>query len=179
VVVTTWADALRGAVSAAVEDALSGEPLPAGFAADPAALQASVAERLGEVRRRLDKLDSAAIAEAAADRFWSSRPPILTGQLQQLVGLEEIGDDTVVRRRLGAVCRLREREDRLELLLGDRALYLPARLAPVMRAILASERLVVADIAEFLDPPSRLVLIRRLVREGLLESLGPSPRASL
>jgi bifunctional lysine-specific demethylase and histidyl-hydroxylase NO66 len=175
VVVTTWADVLRGVVSAAVEGALSGEPLPAGFAADPAALQAGVAERLGEVRRRLDQLDPAAIAQAAADRFWSSCPPILTGQLQQLVGLEEICDGTVVRRRLGAVCRLREREDRLELLLGDRALYLPARLAPVMRAILASERLVVGDIAEFLDPPSRLVLIRRLVREGLLESLGPLP----
>jgi lysine-specific demethylase/histidyl-hydroxylase NO66 len=102
VVATTWADVLWGAVSAAVEGALSGAPLPAGFAADPAALQAGVSEQLGEVRRRLDKLDSAAIAEAAADRFWSGRPPILTGQLQQLVGLEEICDDTVVRRRRGA-----------------------------------------------------------------------------
>jgi len=173
VVPTTWADVLRRAVTSAVEDALSGEPLPAGFAADPAALTAGVAEQLGEVRRRLDKLDPGAIAVAAADRFWSSRPPILTGQLQQLLALQEIGEDTVVQRRSGAVCRLRQREDRLEVLLGDRALHMPARLAPVMRTILASDRLAVADLAGHLDPPSRLVLVRRLVREGLLESVAP------
>ena len=171
VVPTTWADVLRRAVTSAVEDALSGAPLPAGFAVDPAALTGGVAEQLGEVRRRLDKLDPAAIAVAAADRFWSSRPPILTGQLQQLLALDEIGEDTVVRRRPGAVCRVREREDRLEVLLGDRALHMPARLAPVMGAILASDRLAVADLAVHLDPPSRLVLVRRLIREGLLEAV--------
>jgi bifunctional lysine-specific demethylase and histidyl-hydroxylase NO66 len=175
VVPTTWADVLRQAVAAALEGTLSREPLPAGFAADPGVLRDGLIEQLGEVRRRLEKLDAAAIAEAAADRFWSSRPPILTGQLQQLVGLEEIGEGTVVRRRPRAVCHLREREDRLEVLLGDRVLHLPARLAPAMRRILASDRLVVADLADLLDPPGRLVLIRRLVREGLLESLGPSP----
>jgi bifunctional lysine-specific demethylase and histidyl-hydroxylase NO66 len=173
VVPVTWADVLRRAVTSAVEDALSGEPLPAGFAADPAGLTAGVAGQLGEVRRRLDKLDPAAVAAAAADRFWSGRPPILTGQLQQLLGLDQIGEDTVVRRRPGAVCRLRRREDRLEVLLGDRALHMPARLAPVMEAILASDRLTVADLASHLDPPSRLVLVRRLVREGLLEATSP------
>jgi lysine-specific demethylase/histidyl-hydroxylase NO66 len=171
VVPTTWADAVGGAVTAAVEDALSGEPLPVGFAADPAALAPGVADQLGEVRRRLDKLDPGAIAAAAADRFWAGRPPILSGQLQQLLGLERIGDATVVRRRPGASCRLRQREDRLEVLLGDRMLRMPARLAPAMRAILARDRLVVGDLAGHLDPPSRLVLVRRLVAEGLLEAV--------
>jgi hypothetical protein len=50
---------------------------------------------------------------------------------------------------------------------------MPARLDPVMRLILASDRLAVADLAAQLDPPSRLVLVRRLVREGLLESVSP------
>jgi hypothetical protein len=39
-----------------------------------------------------------------------------------------------------------------------------------MEMILASDRLAVADLAGHLDPPSRLVLIRRLIREGLLET---------
>jgi hypothetical protein len=156
-----------------VLDALSPAPLPAGYAADPAALTAGVAEQLGELRRRLDKLDPGAVAAAAADRFWSSRPPLLTGQLQQLLALEEIGQDTVVRRRPGASCRLRRRQDRLEVLLGDRTLRMPARLAPVMREIVARDRLAVADLAGHLDPTSRLVLVRRLVREGLLETVAP------
>ena len=58
-----------------------------------------------------------------------------------------------------------------EVLLGDRVLQMPARLAPAMQAILTSDRLAVADLAGYLDPPSRLVLVRRLVREGLLESV--------
>src|SRR5215217_5208203 len=161
VVATTWGDVARRAVTSAVEGALSGEPLPAGYAADPATLTAGLAEQLTEVRRRLDKLDPAAIAEAAADRFWSSQPPLLAGQLQELLALEEIGDDTMVRRRPGARCRLRRREDRLEVLLGDRTLLMPARLAPAMRVVLAGERLAVADLAGYLDPPSRLVLVRR------------------
>jgi lysine-specific demethylase/histidyl-hydroxylase NO66 len=171
VVPTTWADVLRREVVSVVEEALSGEPLPAGFAADPAGLTAGVAEQLGDVRRRLDKLDPSAIAVAAAAWFWSSRQPHLAGQLQQLLALEEIGDKTLVQKRPGAVCRLLEREDRLEVLLGDRTLHMPARLAPAMHGILASERLAVGDLAGYLDAPGRLVLVRRLVREGLLESV--------
>jgi hypothetical protein len=173
VVPTTWADVLRHEVISAVEDALSDEPLPAGFAVDPSGLTAGVAEQLAEVRQRLDTLDPNAIAAAAADRFWSSRPPLLAGQLQQLLALEGIGEDTVVRRRPGVVCRLRQRENRLEVLLGDRVLHMPARLAPVMRMVLARDRLAVGDLAGHLDPPSRLVLVRRLIREGLLESVPP------
>jgi len=169
VVPTTWTDVLRHEVISAVEDALSDEPLPAGFAVDPSGLTAGVAEQLAEVRQRLDKLDPGAIAAAAADRFWSSRPPLLAGQLQQLLALEGIGEDTVVRRRPAVVCRLRQRENRLEVLLGDRVLHMPARLAPVMRMIVARDRLAVGDLAGHLDPPSRLVLVRRLIREGLLE----------
>ena len=174
VVPVTWADALGPAVAAAVRDALSPAPLPAGFAADPAALAGGVAAQLGELRRRLDKLDPGAVAAAAADRFWSGRPPLLTGQLQQLLALEEIGQGTVVRRRPGASCRLRQDQDRLEVLLGDRTLRMPARLAPAMREIVACERLAVADLAGHLDPTSRLVLVRRLVREGLLEVVAPA-----
>jgi bifunctional lysine-specific demethylase and histidyl-hydroxylase NO66 len=37
--------------------------------------------------------------------------------------------------------------------------------------ILARDRLAVGDLAGHLDPPSRLVLVRRLIREGLLESV--------
>ena len=173
VVPTTWADALRHEVISAVEDALSDEPLPAGFATDPAGLTAGMAEQLSEVRRRLDKLDPGAMAQAAADRFWSSRPPILPGQLRQLLALDKVGESTVVRRRPGATCHLRRRGDRLEVLLGDRTLRMPVRLAPVMRTILASDRLAVGDLAGHLDPPSRLVLVRRLIREGLLEASIP------
>jgi hypothetical protein len=170
VVPTTWADVVHRAVTSVLAEALPGEPLPAGYAADPAALTAGVAEQLAEVRRRLDKLDPGEVALAAADRFWSSRPPILSGQLRQLLALDKVGDGTTVRRRPGATCHLRQRGYRLEVVLGDRTLRMPARLETAMRAVLASDRLAVGDLAGHLDPPSRLVLVRRLIREGLLEA---------
>jgi lysine-specific demethylase/histidyl-hydroxylase NO66 len=68
------------------------------------------------------------------------------------------------------VCRLQVAGDRLTVLLGDRELTMPAALEPALRQVLAAGSFAVADLARHLDGPSRLVLVRRLVREGLLES---------
>jgi hypothetical protein len=57
-------------------------------------------------------------------------------------------------------------------LLGDRRLEMPVRLEPAMRQIArldGGETLAVRDLALHLpDRPSRAVLVRRLVREGVL-----------
>ena len=164
-----WNEVLREVVELATEEAWFREGLPVGFADDPAALAASLADRVAELRRFLDKVDLDRVAEGAARRFWAGRSPLLGGQLRQLLALDELDDATVVRRRPGAVCRLQVRGDRLTLLLGDRELAMPARLEPAVRTLLAADGATVGDLAGLLDAPSRLVLVRRLVREGLLE----------
>ena len=178
VVPTAWGDVLRRAVVAAVEDGLSDTPLPAGYATDPAALTAGVADQLGgaapagQARPRRDRA-------GRGDRFWSGRPPILTGQLQQLLALEDIGEDTVVRRRPGAGCASTPAWGPAG---GPARRPQPAHacLAPAMGAILAGDRLVVGDLAGLLDPPSRLVLVRRLVGRGSWRrSPGRRPRRPL
>ena len=153
----------------AAEETWFREGLPVGFAQDPAALEASLAERVAELRRFLDKVDLTRVAERAVNRFWANRAPMLQGQLRQLLSLEELDDGTVLERRPGATCRLRVAGDRLELLLGDRTLTMPAALEPAVRGLLESGRGTPATLAGDLDGASRLVLIRRLVREGLLE----------
>ena len=169
-----WNEILREVVELATEEAWFREGLPVGFADDPAALTSSLAERVAELRRFLDKVDLDQVAGRAARRFWAGRAPLLGGQLQQLLDLDELDDATVVRRRPGAVCRLEVGGERLTLLLGDRELTMPARLEPAVRALLAAGSFAVADLAGLLDGPSRLVLVRRLVREGLLEGM-PEP----
>ncbi|HEX8859529.1 MAG TPA: cupin domain-containing protein, partial [Actinomycetes bacterium] len=169
-----WRELLQQAVTQALEDAAFGEAIPPGFADEPAAIAGAVAERLGEVQRRLGKLDPVELAAGIANRFWSSRPPILTGQLQQLLALDDVADDTVVRRRAGSVCQLQRDGDGLPVLeLGDRRVAFPAWAEPALRALLPlldGGRFTPADLTAELDPSSRLVLIRRLLREGLLES---------
>jgi hypothetical protein len=171
VITYRWRELLREAVLEALDEPAFGATLPPGFVDDPQAAGPAAAEVLARLRRRLDQLEPAQLVGAAAQRFWSSRPPILTGQLQQLLALDEVSDATVVRRRAGSVCRLHpDRDGRPTLQLGDRLLTFPVWVEPALEKLLGLERFAVADLAGVLDPESRLVLVRRLVREGLLES---------
>ena len=56
-------------------------------------------------------------------------------------------------------------------LLGDRTVTFPGWVRPALEALGDLPDLVPADLAD-LDPQSRVVLCRRLVREGLLEVVG-------
>ena len=164
-----WNELLRQVLELATEEPWFREGLPVGFADEPEALAASLAERVAELRRFLDKVDLSRIADRAARRFWANRPPSLEGQLRLLLDLDELDDGTVLERRPGATARLRVRGDRLELLLGDRTLTMPAGLEPAVRRLVDADRCAPADLRGLLDEPSRLVLARRLVREGLLQ----------
>ena len=164
-----WNDLLREVLELATEETWFREGLPIGFAEDPQALTTSLAERVAELRRFLDKVDLSRVADRAANRFWTNRAPLLDGQLRQLLALDQLDDATEVRRRPGATCRLRVGGDRLELVLGDRTLTMPASLEPAVRRLLDADRCTPAALAGQLDPASRLVLVRRLVREGLLQ----------
>jgi hypothetical protein len=164
-----WNDLLREVVELATEEAWFRESLPVGFANDPATLEGSLADRVEELRRFLDKVDLAKVADRAGRRFWANRPPPLEGQLRALLSLDELDDATVLRRRPGATARLRVAGGRLELLLGDRTLTMPATLEPAVRQVLDADELTPGELAGHLDGPSRLVLARRLVREGLLQ----------
>jgi hypothetical protein len=153
----------------ATEETWFREGLPVGFADDPAALEAALGERVAELRRFLDKVDLGRVAERAVNRFWTNRAPLLRGQLRDLLTLDQLDADSEVRVRPGATWRLRGRGDRLELVLGDRTLAMPAALEPALRGLLEAGGGTPASLAGDLDGPSRLVLVRRLVREGLLE----------
>ena len=71
-------------------------------------------------------------------------------------------------RRPTAACVLRPEGESLVVLLGDRSLRMPARLTAPMELVASRTTFRVADLAPWLDASSRLVVARRLVREGLL-----------
>ncbi len=169
VVTTTWSDVVSTAMSGIDDELDFRRALPVGFAHDPELLAPAVAAHLEQLRAWLDKVDVGAVAERTARRFWSGRRPILAGQLHQLSLLDDLSDGSRLRRRPGAICRIDMHGDRLRMLLGDRELHMASRLEPVIRRIVAGDEFEVSDLADQLDAPSRLVLTRRLVREGLLE----------
>lgn len=167
---TRWRDAVEEALARALDDSSLDTPLPVGFHRDPCALAPQVSARLRELITRLDKLDSRSITETLAERFLTRRPARLRGGLTDRVRLSALSDDGRIRRRAGAVCEVRVSESSpLRVLLGDRELRIPRWVEPAMRDIAARDEFAVRDLAPYLDATSRLVLVRRLVREGLLE----------
>lgn len=154
------------------------EPLPAGGFATPAALAPALQERLHEVAERVASLDAGEAAARLARRFWADRAPILDGQLGELIALPALSRESVLRRRPASIARVSETAEALTLTLGDRSLQMPTRLRPVLDFILGRQQFGLAELDPFLDEPSQLVLVRRLVREGLLMQAGPLPAPS-
>jgi bifunctional lysine-specific demethylase and histidyl-hydroxylase NO66 len=144
------------------------ERLPGGRLDDPGALAHVLEGALSDYVDRLRSVDTRRVADDRGSRFLTERTPTLAGGLRDLVELDRLDDDTVLERRPTAACVLREEPDRLVVLLGDRSLRMPLRLLPVMAHVRDHRCFRVGDLDRWLDPGSRLVVARRLVREGLL-----------
>jgi len=168
----TWRGVLDEAVAMAGEEAEFAQLLPLRFADDREAFGRAVEERLQAFSRWVEKADPDEIAGRLSRRFLTGRQPLLAGHLQRLLAVPTLADDSIVARRLGAMLVLEVKDQELAAYLGDRELRMPGWVAPVMQAILESDRLAVQDLSPHLDQESRLVLVRRLVREGLLEVVG-------
>lgn len=158
----TW----RGLLRRTVERVLpADEHLPAGYLEDPSALRDGLAVRLRAMADRLTEIDADAAAEQEVRRFLTSQPPRLRGGL--LDSVAHLHDDTVLRRRPGHPCVVRDRGEQIELLLGDRTLTVPAKVKWAVEELRSRAEVRPSDLP--LDPESRMVLCRRLLREGLLE----------
>jgi hypothetical protein len=164
----TWRGLLRQVSDQVLADERYDAPLPAGYLDDPDRLARELGDRLGELARGLSHLDAPTLADDRVAAFLRERTPALRGGLLDRVGLDDLADDTRVEHRPTAACVLVPDGDRLVVLLGDRELRMPGHLADAMAYVRDNRELRVADLAPWLDEQSRLVVVRRLVREGLL-----------
>lgn len=166
---TGWADVVRRAVNQAFERAEFDDALPAGWANDPEQLITQTRRYIRAVVHELDDPTLADDAVAASARsFWRNRPPDLTGGLRDLLELDHLDDHSNLRVRANVSCHFEVDDDRVKLVLGDRTLVLPATLEPTLRFIVQAHEFTPLELDEMIDHGSRLVLCRRLVREGLL-----------
>jgi bifunctional lysine-specific demethylase and histidyl-hydroxylase NO66 len=165
----TWRGLLRRSIAALVEE-VPDTHLPAGYLDDRAALADGLSERLTSIADRIREVDPDDAVDAEVRRFLTGRGPRLAGGLVDATRIAGLDDTTMLRRRPGHPCVLLPRGDRLDVLLGDRSIDVPAHLEPALTEIRLRQELRPADLADHLDPQSRLVLCRRLVREGLLET---------
>jgi hypothetical protein len=145
------------------------ERLPAGFHRDPEGFREAVANLVVDLAKRVADVDPNEVADAAVRRFLTGRPPVLPGGFADVLDAPILTSDTLVRRRPGTACVAAVHGDRLSVYLGDRELRMPSWLEPAVRDVADRAELRPKDLEPLLDPGSSVVLVRRLVREGLLE----------
>jgi lysine-specific demethylase/histidyl-hydroxylase NO66 len=172
VLAVTAYDVVRRVTDMAADVPALRRSMPAGWARDRTVAARVVKDVLTELVELLERVDADEVAEHLTIRHHRARQPLLHGQLLELDALASILDDTVVRRRDGLVLTRHVDGDVLRLRAGDRTLELPAILAPAVDRLLDGVPCRVGDLADVLDAPSRLVLVRRFVREALLRTGG-------
>ena len=158
--VYTWSDALRAALRelAAEVDVRRSVPGDGGGGRELLDLLSERLEPDEVVRRK-------------ARRLVHGRRPILDGQLRQLRALESLTLDSEVVRRPEVLYFLEDGLDggRVRLSFAGKSLTFPSRARDEVEALAdADEPVAPRDLPGSLDEEGRLVLVRRLVREGYL-----------
>ena len=152
----TWLDAARGAL-AALEDA-------PGFRPDVARGEAA-----GLEAALTAQLDPETVERRRRRRFVETRRPIREDGLSQLRALERLDGATVLQLRATVIADLEESNGIVTLVFEGKEIGFPAHAAPGVHACFDAEGpFRAADLPGDLDADGRLVLVRRLVREGFL-----------
>jgi lysine-specific demethylase/histidyl-hydroxylase NO66 len=119
----------------------------------------------GDDPPELPALDAEAVRRRARARFVRSRRPILDGQLAELRAVDELTVETELVRRDTVIADLHG----TRLLFEGRELVFPERLSAELEFLVGSEGpFRPSDLPGPLDAAGRLVLVKRLVREGFL-----------
>jgi bifunctional lysine-specific demethylase and histidyl-hydroxylase NO66 len=144
------------------------ESLPLGLdVADPDAL----APHLDAVREALvtalQGVSAEAVARRVRRRVWDGGRPEPVRPVAGAAFAEGLAEGDAVRRRTGLHHRLVDRGEQVVLELPDRRVALPATTAAAVRALLAGGTRTVGDLPG-IDAADQVVLVRRLLREGVL-----------
>jgi len=155
-----------------VDDPALRATLPLGLdVADPEAL----APHLDAVRTALvdalARVPAAAVARRVRRPVWTGGRPEPLGVLATTAFAEGLAPGDVVRLRVGLRHRLREAGEKVVLELPDREVGFPAFTGPALRVLLGGVPVPVGSLPG-MEEDDQVVLVRRLLREGVLVPAG-------
>jgi len=150
----TWVDALRLALDECEDDVEFRRSVP-----EDGAMASDLVERLAA------RLQADDVARRARAKLVRSRRPILDGQLEEVRALGSLTAETPLERRPTAIADL----DGSTLSFEGKQVTVPEHALPELEAIVESVGpFTAAELPGELDDESRLVLVRRLIREGFV-----------
>lgn len=165
----SWTDLLiESLAQAGMKDAAFRRALPHGFARDGF----DRVEAREEFKRLLDKLRAMADFDTALDLFAadlvSTRHPLIEGQMQQVMRLDSLSADSQIGARPHLLYQFADDGERITVSSCGRDLSLPSYAGPTLRHALSSEKIAVKDLEGDIDDAGKLVLVRKLVLEGMV-----------
>ncbi|MGH3116162.1 MAG: cupin domain-containing protein [Gaiellales bacterium] len=159
--VATWLDAFKAALDELGDDVRFRRSWQSGDGGD---------DLVDALRQRLGRAD---VERRARSRLVRTRRPLREGQMRQLLALEELAPSTEVERRPTVIADLVDRDASISLVFEGREVTFPAHVYEELAAVAdADEPFTASELPGSLDDAGRLVLVRRLVREGFLRISG-------
>jgi ribosomal protein L16 Arg81 hydroxylase len=174
IVSVTWAYAVRSAVENVLADhADFRESLPVSFARS-AQVQEECATRFAELMGVLQgAIRPKEVVANAVRRADLGRYPVLDGHLLDLETDRTITPQTRLRRRPGSSWRMAKNGDgELTVEFNGKMVHLPGFLADDLAYMAERPDFAAAELPSDLDDDGRMVLVHRLLREGLLTCAG-------
>lgn len=166
---TTWTELLLEAVSkVALDDVDFRRSLPPGYAQtayDRGSAQTFFKQLLTRLAERAD-LDGA--LDHFAEELVSSRRPLLEGQLDQLLRLGEISPSHRAGARPNLVYRYKREDEQIIISCYGAEMRLPEHAAEPLLYALETSEFRVDQLPGDLDDAGKVVLVKRLVREGMV-----------
>ncbi|MFN3170515.1 MAG: cupin domain-containing protein [Hyphomicrobiales bacterium] len=172
----TWADLVTEAVVAvAHRDPAFRASLPAGHARgdfDMAGMETAFADLL---QRLQDQANLPELVDHIRTEFIRNRVPRVPGQMRQLARLAELTIDSEVGAQPQLIFQVEDRTDAdgnpmVQVGCQGAEIRLPAHTKSALDVCLTNQRFKVRDLPGDLDEDGKLVLVKRLIREGLMVS---------
>ncbi|MFF0488780.1 JmjC domain-containing protein [Nocardia sp. NPDC004068] len=164
-----WVDFFTRALElAALEDVDLRQDLPPGFVGDPR-VRERMAPVFAELLERLGKtLSFEATLRSLVEEQVGARTFPADGHFAVLAGLGEIGPDSVVERRAGLVCLVENSGDAAVITFGPKRVRGPREILSTLEFIRDHRAFRIDELPDAMSVRSRIVLVRRLIRDGLL-----------
>lgn len=159
----TWGDLMRDVVlQLEREESIFRESacLPDGSLRRSGVVASKVSELLGS---------AGVLAELAGTRTQDFRDVSHRGEFARLTVVPDLSPSTKVRARDDLGLQVRSIGDEVELRFGFKALAFPSYVAPQLAAIVEGSPVALEDMPDGLDQDGKLVLLRRLLAEGVIE----------
>jgi lysine-specific demethylase/histidyl-hydroxylase NO66 len=167
----TWADLVSAALAAVRGDERWLAALPPAFLDGAPGMEARFRELVAELPRRLD-FDGA--LSRLGEQLIGAKSPMPGDDLFR--DPSELGLDSVLTRREGMLVRVLEGPGYASLQFSGGKLTGPPKIAPALRHVERHRRFSVASLPGELDANEKMVLARRMVRDGLL-AIAPTTEA--